>query len=264
MYSINVFLTFSLSLYGMARERWKRRRRVASWRRRFLLFAFGFVLCALILAVTVAEKFLEGGWLTLVVTGSLIALCFLIRAHYDTVTEQMAKLGEGLMNLPPARNPATGEPDPRKPVAALLVNSYGGLGIHTLLNIFRTFPGQYKGVLFLSVGVVDSGAFKGEGAIQDLSVETQATLERYVALARGLGLPAAGRMGVGTDVVAEGEKLCLAVAHDYPRVTFFAGKVIFQREKWYQRLLHNETAASIQQRLQWDGLTMVVLPARVR
>jgi signal transduction histidine kinase len=264
MYSINVFLTFSLSLFGMARARWRRRKRVASWRRRFLLFASGFVLCAMILAVTVAEKFLEGGWLTLVVTGSLIALCFVIRGHYNTVTEQMAKLGEGLMNLPPARNPATGEPDPRKPVAALLVGSYGGLGIHTLLNIFRTFPGQYKGVLFLSVGVVDSGAFKGEGAIQDLTVETQATLDRYVALARGLGLPAAGRMGVGTDVVAEGEKLCLAIAHDYPRVTFFAGKVIFQREKWYQRLLHNETAASIQQRLQWDGLTMVVLPARVR
>jgi amino acid transporter len=264
MYSINVFVTFSLSLFGMARDRWKRRRTLASWKRRFALFASGFVLCALILVVTVMEKFVEGGWLTLVVTGSLIALCFVIRSHYDTVKAQMAKLGEGLMNLPPAKQPATGEPDARMPVAALLVGSYGGLGIHTLLNIFRTFPGQYKGVLFLSVGVVDSGAFKGEGAIQDLTADTEAMLDRYVALARSLGLPAGRRLGVGTDVVAEGEKLCLEIAHDYPRVTFFAGKVIFQREKWYQRVLHNETAASIQQRLQWDGLTMVVLPARVR
>ena len=182
----------------------------------------------------------------------------------QTVQAQMARLGQGLTDLPPAPQPAEGEPDTRRPVAALLVNSYGGLGIHTLLNVFRCFPGQYKGVVFLSVGVVDSGAFKGEGAIEDLTAETQAMLERYVQLARRLGLPAASRMAVGTDVVAEGENLCLATAREYPRTTFFAGKVIFQREKWYQRLLHNETAAAIEKRLQWDGLTMVVLPARVR
>jgi len=208
--------------------------------------------------------FRDGGWVTLMLTGSLILLCIGIRRHYDLVTEKMAQLGEGLMNLPPAKVRATGEPDVRKPVAVLLVNSYGGLGIHTFLNIFRTFPGQYKGVIFLSVSVVDSGAFKGEGAIEDLRQDSQAMLDRYVELARGLGLPAAARLEVGTDVVAEGEKLCLAVARDYPRATFFAGKVIFQREKWFQRVLHNETAAAIQQRLQWDGLTMVVLPARVR
>ena len=62
----------------------------------------------------------------------------------------------------------------------------------------------------------------------------------------------------------EAEKLCLAVAAEFPRTTFFAGKVIFQRERWYQKLLHNETAVSIQKRLQWAGRTMVVLPARVR
>ncbi|MBM3986167.1 MAG: APC family permease, partial [Planctomycetes bacterium] len=264
MYSINVFLTFSLSMFGMARRGWRSRKAAGHWRRRYALFAFGFVLCATILVVTTLEKFAEGGWLTLAVTGSLIAVCFMIRRHYDTVKEQMVRLGQGLSDLPPARAPATGEPDPNKPLAALLVNSYGGLGIHTLLNIFRSFPGQYKGVVFLSVGVVDSGAFKGEGAIEDLRAETGSMLERYVQLSRSLGLPASSRMAIGTDVVAEGEKLCLAVSREHPRVTFFAGKVIFQREKWYQRLLHNETAAAIEKRLQWDGLTMVVLPARVR
>ena len=45
---------------------------------------------------------------------------------------------------------------------------------------------------------------------------------------------------------------------------FFAGKVIFHREQWYQQLLHNETAYLIQKRLQWAGLTMVILPAKLR
>jgi len=30
----------------------------------------------------------------------------------------------------------------------------------------------------------------------------------------------------------------------HPKATFFTGKLIFEREKWYQRILHNETASS--------------------
>ena len=44
---------------------------------------------------------------------------------------------------------------------------------------------------------------------------------------------------------------------------FFAGKRIFQRERWYQRLLHNETAYQLQRRLQFAGLDAMVLPVRV-
>ena len=40
--------------------------------------------------------------------------------------------------------------------------------------------------------------------------------------------------------------------------------MIFQRERWYQRILHNETAFAIQKRLQWAGQTMVIIPARIR
>jgi hypothetical protein len=39
--------------------------------------------------------------------------------------------------------------------------------------------------------------------------------------------------------------------------------LIFQKEKWYHRLLHNETAFAIQKRLHWSGMTMVILPVRV-
>ena len=71
-------------------------------------------------------------------------------------------------------------------------------------------------------------------------------------------------MSVGIEPVSEAEELCREVAKTYPRSTFFAGKLVFQREKWFQRLLHNETAYAIQHRLQWEGLPTVVLPVRVR
>jgi len=154
--------------------------------------------------------------------------------------------------------------DPRQPVAAILVEHYGGVGIHTVLNLLRAFPGHFRGLVFLSVGMVDSEEFKREDAVEQLRTRTEEMLARYRVLAAGLGLPAASRLRIGTEVVAEAEALCLEVARDFSRPTFFTGKMIFQSERWWHRLLHNETAMAIQQRLQRAGKTMVTLPIRVR
>jgi hypothetical protein len=64
--------------------------------------------------------------------------------------------------------------------------------------------------------------------------------------------------------VATAEQLCLDVSREFPRAVFFAGRLIFQRPRWWHRLLHNQTAAAIQERLHWAGKTMVTLPIRVR
>ena len=233
------------------------------WLRRSLTFALGFLLCITILAIAVFERFTKGGWVTLVVTGTLVALCFVIRRHYRTTYAKLAQLYDELKNVPPAPSEALPPLDPKAATAAVLVASFGGLGIHTTLNIFRFFPNHFRNLVFLSVGVVDSGGFKGEGAVEDLRRQTEASLARYVELARSIGVPATSRYALGTDAVDAGEKLCLDVAKEFPRVTFFAGKVIFQREAWYQHILHNETAAAIQKRLQWAGKPVVIIPARV-
>lgn len=263
MYSINVFLTFSLSTFGMALLVVRTRRSRQHWKRRLTLFVSGFLLCFAILAVTVHEKFTEGGWITLIVTGSVVALCFVIRAHYDVVGARIEKLYRELGELPRAKDAPAKAPDAHDPLAVVLVSSYSGLGIHTVLNIFRTFPGHYKGLLFASIGILDSGTFKGDDTVDALKAKTEETLKKYAELARGLGVPAVYRYAIGTDVVDEAEKLCLEIARDFPRSTFFAGKIIFERERWYQRLLHNETPFAIQKRLHWAGATMAILPARV-
>jgi amino acid transporter len=264
MYSINVFLTFSLSMFGMSRLWLGTRRGRENWKRRGSLFAFGFVLCATILVITVKEKFAEGGWLTLLITGGAVALCLMIRAHYQEVSRRLATLYARLPEqVERAAKATAGDPDPSLPTAGLLVGGYSGIGIHSLLSIFRCFPECFKGVVFLSVGVVDSGGFKGGGAVEALEKSTRQALEKYVALARGLGIPATCRMSTGTDAVEEAEKLCVQAAKDFSRITFFAGKLIFEHESWYQRFLHNETAFTLQKRLHASGLTLVVIPARL-
>jgi hypothetical protein len=262
MYSINVFLTFSLSMFGMAQSL-LRKRRGPRWKRESVLFVSAFLLCATILAITVLEKFREGGWITLTVTGGVVAVCFLVRRHYRKVSAKVQKLYSDLGVLPDDPGGQPGPLDPSRPIAAVLVGGYGGLGIHTVLNIFRAFPGHFQGLVFVSVGVIDSGGFKGEDAIDQLRARTEETAKRYIELARRLGVPAGAETAVGTDAVEEAEKLCMKLLERFPQTTFFAGKVIFQRERWYQRILHNETAYAIQKRLQWAGQTMVIIPARV-
>jgi hypothetical protein len=263
MYSINVFVTFSLSMIGMFRHWWAEREHPLR-RRRLASFAAGASLCVAILVVNVIAKFWVGGWRTVAVTGVCIALCFLINAYYRTVVVKLRRLNEILGSLPTTGQPNMAEPDPSQPTAAILVGGYGGLGIHTLLNAIRFAPGYYKNIVFLSVGVVDSGNFKGARALDDLRNHTEQSLGRFVDLARANGYPSKGLMAVGTDAVDELENLCVAVAKLFPRATFFAGQLVFQKDTWYQRLLHNETAWSLQRRLQWAGLPMVILPTRVK
>jgi len=266
MYSINVFLTFSLSMLAMLRF-WRRHRRTRpEWVSRTILFGAALGLCATILVMTVYEKFAEGGWITVVITILVIALCFAIRGHYRKVTRELDQLYRELGDLPQVPRPkaAVSRLDPRGPTAAVLVGSYGGVGIHTVLNIFRVFPGHFKNLVFVSVGVIDSGEFKGEHGVEDLRRRTEEMQENYLSLAEGLGVPATARMTIGTEAVEEAEKLCLEVAQEFPHVVFFAGKMIFQREMWYHKLLHNETALAVERRLRWLGKTMVTLPVRVQ
>ena len=140
MYSINVFLTFSLSMFAMLRFWWRERHR-PEWIGRVVLFAVGLTLCATVLVITVFEKFLQGGWVTVAVTTLLIAVCFGIRRHYDHADSRMRQLYDELGDLPKSTAPMTGEgPAQSSPVAAILVGSFGGVGIHTMLNIWRAFP----------------------------------------------------------------------------------------------------------------------------
>jgi amino acid transporter len=269
MYSINVFLTFSLSMIAMLRYWLGHRASRREAGRRILLFSGAGVLCVTILAITLFEKFAEGGWVTAAVTAAVVALAFLIRRHYRSVARDLDRLYQVLDDLPvttggQSKAPSAVPLDPRAPTAIVLVGSYGGVGIHTVLNVCRSFPGYFCNLVFVSVGVIDSGEFKGEHAIEELRTRTADMLASYVRLAAELGVPATSRLAVGTEAVSGAEKLCLEVGREFPRAVYFAGKLIFEREKWYHRLLHNETALAIETRLRWLGKTMVTLPIRVR
>lgn len=263
MYSINVFLTFSISEFGMARFFITHRKIEAKWKQHLSVHLTGLTLCCTILVITVFEKFTEGGWLTLVITTLLIILCYMIRGHYSKTYRDMRKLDEFLKDVPTTGKKNNEQVDKKGMTAIQLVGGYSGFGVHTFLNIPRSFPGLYKNFIFISVAVVDQGLFKGEEGLDHLKLSVEEELKKYVDLARRLGFPAEYRMGVGTDVVDTATDLCIQVVKEFPRSTVFTGKLAFRLEKFYHKLLHNETAYAIQRRLQWSGITNVVMPIRM-
>ena len=263
MYSINVFLTFSLSEFGMSRFFIRHRKTDPLWKKHLPVHLTGLTLCLTILVITTLEKFSHGGWLTLLITSGVIGLCFLTRKHYNNVKEGVRELDDLLTSLPVSGPPNT-DPVNRKDMTAIqLVNGYNGFGIHTFLSIVRSFPGLYKNFIFVSVAEVDVGSFKGSEAIEKLSVSTARMLKNYANLARKLGFAADYRSEMGTDIVQTASRLCETVAKEFPKSAVFAGQAVFRQPGVFHRLLHNETAFAIQQELRWKGITTIILPIRI-
>lgn len=263
MYSINVFLTFSLSEFGMIRFFIRDREKNRNWKRHIIIHVIGFVLCITILCVILYEKFGEGGWLTLVITSILIALCYLIKKHYLNVRGEARKLENILQKIHPGKKYNNEPLNPREPTAIVLVSGFNGFGLHTLFSINRKFPHFYKNFIFVSIAEVDQASFKGSAEMEQLRIEVENGLKKYVELVRSFGMPADYRMDAGTDVVETATQMCQSLAKEFPKSMVFTGKLIFHQEHFYQRALHNETAYAIQRRLQWDGIESVIMPIRV-
>ncbi len=117
--------------------------------------------------------------------------------------------------------------------------------------------------LFVSVGVIDSSHFKGVAEIEALKKQTIDDLQKYVDFAHHLGFRAQMRYAIGREAVEQVVELCEKIRDEFPRAIFYLGQLVFENDKFYYRLLHNETAFAIQRRLQFAGLQSIVLPIRV-
>ncbi len=132
-----------------------------------------------------------------------------------------------------------------------------------MLSIQTLFPRVYRSYLFVQVGVIDSASFKGASEIEELRKQTISDLGKYVAFARRLGFRADSRFAVGTEAVEQVVRVCQEIREELPRSIFYLGQLIFENDRFYYRLLHNDTAFAIQRRLQFEGLQAIVLPIRV-
>ena len=272
LYSINVFITFCFSQAGMVRHWWQVRSQVKGWKKKFFINGTGFILCAFILASMIIMKFSEGGWITLFFTGSLIVVAILVKRHYYQTAKLLHRLNnlvtvaesaeEALLN--PAINvtPET-KPDLRSKTAVLLVSGFNGIGLHTLFGIIRLFGGVFKNFVFVQIGIIDAGNFKGTSEVGRLETDAKTDITRYVKFMNKQGFYAEGLFEVGTDVVEEVSNIAPQILKRFPNSVFFGGQLIFPKDSFAIRFLHNYTVFAMQKKLYREGIPFVILPIRV-
>jgi hypothetical protein len=271
LYSINVFITFVLSQLGMVRHWLGAEKNEPHRLKGLFLNGLGLILCSFILVTVTVIKFFEGGWATLLVTGAVAGLALVIRRHYDTTWGMLKKLDELLPVAEADPSPladtealCAGEScDPNAKTAVILVNGYNGLGMHTLMGIHKLFAGEFRNIVFVQVGMVDAGVFKGAEEMEALKTHIQADLDRYVDFVRARGIYAEGVSSVGVDVVEEVTRLAPEIRRRFPKAIFFGGQLVFPNETFFTRLLHNHIVFAVQRQLYRQGVAFVIMPIRL-
>ncbi|MBN2143410.1 MAG: APC family permease [Candidatus Aureabacteria bacterium] len=271
LYSISVFITFILSQLGMVRHWWITRVKVEQWKKKLFINGIGLVLTIFILISMIIAKFQEGGWITLFITVLLILAVVVIKNHYKRVAKMLERL-DSLVQV--SKTPEGGIPgrqieaavpecEPKAKTAILLVNGYNGLGLHTLFSVIRLFGNTFKNFVFLQVGVIDAGVFKGAAELQRLQIKVKKEVDAYVNFMRSHGYPSEGYLAIGTDVVEETVKMAPQIVERFPQAIFFGGQLIFQEYSILSAWLDNYLVFAMQRRFYYQGVPFVILPVRV-
>lgn len=261
LYSINVFITFTLSLLGIS-VYWLKHRDKPSWKWHFLLSGFACCLTTMILCITIYYKFARGGWFTLMVTVVLIGICLLIKWHYTWLARKVSALDKLLVQPIINKDIKPRIINPQEPTAIIFINNYS-VGMHTLLSILRIFPNQFKNFIFISAGVVDSESYSGQAELELMKSRVDKLLDYFVNYCLQYDLPAEGHAGFGIDPIHEIERLADEIGSRYPGAIFFASKIVFAKETIITRILHNQTPYILQQYLHSHGRELMILPMRV-
>ena len=275
LYAINVFMTFCLSQAGMVRHWWKERGQVRAWKRKFLINGIGLLLTSFILISQVVLKFQTGGWITLLITGSLIAVAIMIKRFYFQTGRRLARL-DHLMSAAAEsdvaavaaeskgakRKPAP-RFDPKGKTAVLLVSGFNGTGLHTLFSIQRIFAGSFRNWFFIQAGIIDADRFKGAENIEKLRSHVEEGLAKYVSFMKSEGYYAEGFAAVGTDISDEICDLAQSIFRKHPNTVFFGGQIVFPEDSVLTRLLFNHTSFAVQRRLHQEGIPFLIMPVRV-
>lgn len=271
LYSINVFITFVLSQLGMVRYWWITRSGVKHRWWKLLINGIGLVLALFILASVIILKFHHGGWITLAVTGTFAFIAIIVKEHYNMTSRLLGKL-DNLVQIADASRPQVisetspktqPEFDSTAKTAVLLVSGFNGRELHTLFNVIRTFEKTFRNFIFVEVGVVDAGNFKGIAEIENLKTQVKNDLDRYVNFMQRHGYFAEGLYSIGVDVVDEIAQITLKILERFHNPVFFGGQLIFPKDSFLSRMLHNYTIFAVQRRLYNKGFPVVIMPIRI-
>jgi hypothetical protein len=124
------------------------------------------------------------------------------------------------------------------------------------------FPNTFDRCVFVLVGVVDAGSFKGADEIERLRTRTRQDAERYADLCRRCGLEGEVQTTIGHDLVTTIREQVEEVLRRHPDAVVFGGQLAFHRETVWTHWLHNWVVFALQRFYCRAGVPFVIVPVR--
>ncbi len=262
VYSTSVFLTFATTLFALGKY-WIQEHSQKGAIVHIILSVFGLIICLTILITLLATRFFQGAWLCVVVIAAIFALCYRIKKYYRRLERKLSQVKRALKptDIKPAEPT---EIDKNAPTAAIFVNEDTGVGIYTFLNINNLFPKHYKNYIFIQVGVVDAKSLGAQRKLSFMKKKVEKNLEFFVSYARSFGFSAKAYAEFDTNAVQKLYELADEVHKEYPNTVFYCGRIVYQIENIFTRLLHSDIPTELQQKLHYHNMQMIILPAQLQ
>jgi amino acid transporter len=239
LYIVGVFVSFNLSQLGMIRH-WTRELRTErdhAARRRMIrsrvINSIGLTFTAVVLVIVLITKFLAGAWITILAMAVFFAIMRGIRRHYDNVQLELAAEEEDKVM-------------PTRVHAIVLVSKLHKPTLRALAFAKATRPNVLEGVYVASD-----------------AKSTDALLQEWDE--RNLGVPLKVLFSPYREVVKPIVDYATQIRKANPRgvVAVYIPEYVVGR--WWEQLLHNQTALRLKGRLLFTpGVMVTSVPYQLR
>jgi amino acid transporter len=229
LYSVGVFVCFTLSQIGMVKH-WLKVRE-SGWQWRLGLNAFGALLTAVVLVVVVSVKFVDGAYLVVILIPTLVALMLFIHRQYDASRREL-QVRQDLVFRPPQREERAVVPIPGVNRAVIQA-----------VNVARSVADDVRAV-FITEDPEDGAAIRERWERQVPGVPLVVVESPYRALT--------GPLQAYLDVLDS------AWPPDKPAPITFVVLPEYVARRWWERILYNQSVKRLRSALLGRPHTVVV------
>ena len=239
LYIVGVFVSFTLSQLGMIRH-WTRHLRTetdAQERRRMIrsrgINTFGLGMTGVVLVIVVITKFLEGAWITILAMGAFYAIMHGISRHYEKVRSEL--VAEDVDQVLPTR-------------------------VHAIVAVSKVHKPTMRAVAYAKAA--------RPNVLEAVMVDTDPVLTGRVMEEwddRGIDVPLKVLYSPYREIIKPIVDYTRSIRDANPRgvVAVYIPEYVVGR--WWEQLLHNQTALRLKGRLLFTpGVMVISVPYQLR
>jgi amino acid transporter len=232
LYAVGVFTAFTLSQAGMVVHH--RRLKEPGYRRNIVINGVGAVATFIVLLIVAGTKFTSGAWLPIVVVPLIIALFSAIKRHYDRVARVLAVTPEKVRH------------EHINHTVVVLVGSNLHRGVLKALDYARSLRPQHLVAVYVSFEEDDREGLEKQWRAFEIDVPLEIVYSPY------------------RELIAPIERYIDELDDRWENDTITVVIPEFVVGKWYEHVLHNQSALFLKGKLLFrEGTVVTSVPYHV-